>query len=459
MTVEVQPEDVQTVLAKLLDDPTPIPMEVIRAALPEKESNYHGEVLLEIKKLIEGCLSSPLRIEPYQPVLLDRLSFVWKLLRQAETCIKTYKGELPLILQPENLRDIFAKLLPVAPKDCFIQGICRALELEKDGRYLLVYKETIVPKKPNKLKLQFFSKTREVNWDNVNRLILWLIRRRRDRYVDIDKEGMALVYFPHLSSEIYREIPQWIGARISESNLLKEKIENQINQWLNYNCIQGEAKNDDETTKEIIRNFSKINLLNTKLVVPESYRDPHDEERIREFEKISNRYAEENQALGENNKKLEEELCKLKQKISEEKGEDLPKDPAKSLVESPEDLPKDPVQSLVESPEEIRDLLKMIDSKYSFDVLQEIQLGGEQIITMKNFLGHLFYTLRKKGFSPYPHEAEFDLPYEQSGLYDCLEFEVSPSESKRVNVVKKGWAIKQRDRILPIRKAQVRLID
>jgi hypothetical protein len=61
MTVEVQPEDIQTVLAKLLDDPTPIPMELIRAALPEKESNYHGKVLLEIKKLIEEFLSSSLR--------------------------------------------------------------------------------------------------------------------------------------------------------------------------------------------------------------------------------------------------------------------------------------------------------------------------------------------------------------------------------------------------------------
>ena len=158
----------------------------------------------------------------------------------------------------------------------------------------------------------------------------------------------------------------------------------------------------------------------------------------------ASQYADENKALEENNKKLEEELRQLKQEISEEKGE--------GLTEAS-------VQSLVESPEEIRDLLKMIDSKYSFDVLQEIQLGGEQIITMKNFLGHLFYTLRKKGFSPYPNEEEFDLPYEQSGLYDCLEFEVSPSELKRVNVVKKGWAIKQWDRILPVRKAQVRLVD
>jgi len=51
MTVEVQPEDVQTVLAKLLDDPTPRPMELIRAALPEKESNYQGKVLLETRLL------------------------------------------------------------------------------------------------------------------------------------------------------------------------------------------------------------------------------------------------------------------------------------------------------------------------------------------------------------------------------------------------------------------------
>lgn len=444
MTVEVQPEDVQIVLAKLLDDPTPIPMELIRAALPEKESNYHGKVLLGIKKLIEEFLSSSLRKGPYQPILLDRLIFVWTLLRQAENCIKTYKGELPRILQPENLRDIFSKLLPVAPKDCFIQRICRSLGLEEDGRYLLVFRETIIPKKPDRLNLQFFNKTGEVNWDNVNRLILWLIRRRRDRYVDIDKEGMVLVHFPYLSSEIHREIQQWIGTRISESHLLKEKIENQINRWLDYSCIQGEAKNDDETTKEIIKNFSKINLLSTKLVVQEFYRDPHDEEKIREFEKISNQYADENKALEEINKKLEEELRQLKQKISKENGENLP---------------EESVQSLLESPEEIRDLLKMIDSKYSFDVLQEIQLGGEQIITMKNFLGHLFYTLRKKGFSPYPNEEKFDLPYEQSGLYDCLEFEVSPSESKRVNVVKKGWALKQRDRILPVRKAQVRLVE
>src|SRR5207248_4437359 len=136
---------------------------------------------------------------------LDRLSFVWILLRQAERCINTYKGETPRILQPENLRDIFAKLLPVAPTDCFIQKICKALGLEEDGRYLPVFRETIIPKKPDKLNLQFFNKTKEINWDNVNRLILWLIRRRRDRYVDIDKEGMVIVHFPYLISEIHRE--------------------------------------------------------------------------------------------------------------------------------------------------------------------------------------------------------------------------------------------------------------
>ena len=444
MTAEVQPEDIQTVLAKLVGDPTPIPMGLIRVALPGKEPNYHVKVLLEIKKLIEEVLRSSLRNGPYQPIIPDRLSFVWTILRQAENCIKTYKGQLPSILQPENLSDIFAKLLPAAPTNCFIQEICRALGLEEDGRYLLAFRETILPKKPAKLNLQFFTQTGEVNWDNVNRLILWLIRRRRDRYVDIDKEGMVIVHFPYLTSEIHREIPQWIGGRIPERNLLKEKIEDQINSWLDYNCIQGEEKSDDETTKEIIKNFSRIHLLNTKIVIQEIYRDSHDEERLREVEKISNQYADENKALEEINKKLEEEVRQLKQKISEENSE--------GISESP-------VHPLTESPEEIRDLLKMIDSKYSFDVLQEIQLGGEQIITMKNFLGHLFYALRKKGVSPYPNEQEFDLPYEQSGLYDCLEFEVLPSETKRVHVVKKGWAIKQRDRTFPVRKAQVKLVD
>ena len=444
MKVELQPEDIQAVLGELLVNPTPIPMDLTRRALPERSAPEHLEALLAVKKLTEKVLSSTLKKGQYQPILLDRLSFAWIVLRQAETCIKNYKGELPRILQAENLKEIFGELLPIVPQECFIQKVCEALGLGADGKYIRVFKETIIPKKPKKLNLQFVDKHGEVNWENVDRLIIWMIRRRRDRYVDVDEDGAAKVEFPYLISEILKEVPIWTGIQFPDVDALKERIEDQINCWLDYSCIQGEIKLNDETVKDVVRTFSKLNLLNTKVFVPDVYIDPHVEDRIRELEKLCDKYAEENRILEDQNKTLNEEISHLKQRI--------PKDREESR-------PSGKVKESSETPGEIRDLLKIIDSKYSFDVLQEIQLGGEQVVTLKNFLGHLFYALRKRGFTSYPMETEFELSYEHSGLYDCLEFNVPPDGSVTVQVVKKGWALKQRDRILPIKKAQIRRAD
>lgn len=101
--------------------------------------------------------------------------------------------------------------------------------------------------------------------------------------------------------------------------------------------------------------------------------------------------------------------------------------------------------------------LKIINSKYSFDVLRSIQLGDERSVTIKNFLGHFFYGLRKKGLVSYPTENEFELSYKKSGLYECLGFEVAPGKVEKVKIEKQGWAIKTGNTLYPIDKALVKL--
>ena len=68
---------------------------------------------------------------------------------------------------------------------------------------------------------------------------------------------------------------------------------------------------------------------------------------------------------------------------------------------------------------------------------------------------HLFYALRKRGFTEYPNEEEFALTYEASGLYDCDGFEVAPAGAVNVKVVRKGWAFNAKGKWLPVRRARV----
>ena len=106
---------------------------------------------------------------------------------------------------------------------------------------------------------------------------------------------------------------------------------------------------------------------------------------------------------------------------------------------------------------DLRDVLKLIDSKYSFDVLNSVQLGHETHLTLRSFVAHVFYSLRKLGFAEYPQLQDLELSYEESGLYDCEGFEIAPGTTARVTVSKKGWALMSKDRVTPIRRAQVKL--
>ena len=89
---------------------------------------------------------------------------------------------------------------------------------------------------------------------------------------------------------------------------------------------------------------------------------------------------------------------------------------------------------------DLREVLASIDSKYPFDSLRSTLHGNDELVTLKGLIGQLFFALNKVGFAQYPDRDEFDLHYEQSGLYECHGFEIPPSSFLRVRVEKKGWA-------------------
>jgi hypothetical protein len=104
---------------------------------------------------------------------------------------------------------------------------------------------------------------------------------------------------------------------------------------------------------------------------------------------------------------------------------------------------------------ELREVLTAIDSKYPFDSLRSALHGNDELVTLKGLVSELFFALNKVGFAQYPDRDEFELHYEQSGLYECYGFEIPPSHSRRVRVEKKGWALRRGQLLQPVRKARV----
>ncbi len=104
---------------------------------------------------------------------------------------------------------------------------------------------------------------------------------------------------------------------------------------------------------------------------------------------------------------------------------------------------------------DLREVLASIDSKYPFDSLRSTLHGNDELVTLKGLIGQLFFAFNKVGFAQYPDRDEFDLHYEQSGLYESHGFEIPPSSFLRVRVEKKGWALRRGQFVQPVRKARV----
>lgn len=439
MEFQFPSSDVQRVLANLVKVPHVELMTTVRNTLPKVSEKEQIACCLSIKALISKAIGTELKSGKVEPVLVDRLSYSWTILQNAQKSIKSYKGDLPnIVIGMSQFRDMISTCFPFEPHDELASAISSRLGLGPSGAFVLHFREFMRLMKPRKLSLQFIDNMGAVNWDNIHRLITWLIRKCSLQYVDTRGDRDIDVHLSLLLDEFNEKIPEWTGITIPNTeDRLNVEIENCINDWLTYSCLEGDNRPDDrEQLAEIAREFQKANDLNVKVKIHKSKagHDQAHDRMIKELESNVGQYVTEI-------KRLEEEVRQLR---GHQGQSEAPRE---------EQRHSDTGDLAVDA---MCDLLRSIDSKYSFDLLQEIQLGTQTSLTMRNFIGHLFFVFRKMGLCTYPSEEDFELPYELSGLYECTGFEISPGQTERVRVEKKGWAIRTDERVFPVRRAQIR---
>ena len=444
----MQPEKIdnlaQDALALVLRQPATSLFEAVKQVLPPDAPQDLGAVISASKSLLKQVLPTQLREDTTRdpaPILIDRLSFSWAILANADVLIKKRsKQAAAAVPTMDSLRAVFEGILPVPRLSvAFLQALCGLLELEESGGFLPRYVEFLKSAKPKKVDLQLVSSTGESSVPNVRRLIWWAIRRRREKYIEAPKNESVRTHYEYLVKQVALALKLWGGDAVGKIKMLPDMVESQVDRWLAYNCLDDQhAPADDSMRREIVGLFAKRNKLDQILVLSELEGSPETTRELNELRKEITRYAEENRILETRVRQLERQIA------SQPKHESMPK-------------PKESERADLGAIQELREVLKLIDSKYAFDVLQGIQMGDESFLTMKNFLSHFFYALRKKGFVTYPDTDTFDLPYELSGLYECVGFEVAPGTTERVSVVRSGWALRQKEDLFPVRKAQVKL--
>jgi predicted nuclease with TOPRIM domain len=410
MSLNANSKEVQEVLSLLLENPSLISSEAIKKLFPEIDLGKQSELFLSVRRVYENVLNFKTgQMGRGGPDLIHKLRFCWIVLKKADAIIKRKGKEYASShTSLRQLRTLFDGIIPVKElQDCFLQQLC--------------------------------SSDKGILYDNLRRIIWWNLRRNRYKYVEIEDDKSIIVHFPYIVDTINKDIVKWCKTtEIAQIPNVVEEIENCVNNWLRYSCIEGENSPSDATEAvEIAAAFIKDNLLKNKIFIMPTTLDDATDKRIKELEAENSRYAEEN-------RKLEETVSHLKDQLLPTKQDEISTQQVYDEIDQT-------------SLRELQEFLKSIDSKYSFDALRSVQLGEDQSITMRNFIAHLFYCLRKKAFFSYPTNDEFDLEYEQSGLYQCLGFQVPAGGKVHVKVEKTGWAFKREDRIFPIRKAVLRL--
>jgi hypothetical protein len=446
----------QKLLAALLRQPSKTLVESATEAFPSYLPQERLEIVSAVRRIVADALGVRLKDEGLRPapLLKDRLSFCWKMLKDADACVRRANPDLSLgwAIKERDVQEVFADMFPpevfhfeTIEMD-LLGEICSLLDLERDGRYLKSYREFLKRKKAGPIgsPLRFFQENNEPNTSHLRRVIWWLLRNHKTRFID-GSETPPRIHTEYVVKHIRKDMIELCGSRIQQWPPLIEEIENAFNRWLTYSCLDVEVAPEDEGEKaELVALFSKINKLTTALHVENApVANTAQQVQIRELELAVERYAAEN-------KLLEDKLAKLQQPVhSKDKAQTAPDEPLEPEVKS----------KTLGSPPELREVLRLIDAKYSLDVLQGLQFENESPLTLKNFLVHLFYVLRKNGLMQYPSDEEFDLSYADSGLYRCNGFEVPPDTTIRVKLIRKGWGILQRNRLFPVRLAQVQPAD
>ena len=431
---------IQVVLSRILEAPERQMMPVIREIYPGCDIQFYAPVVSGVRELIQGLiggLQKPADHDP-SPTLLDRLSFSWRILRQADVLLyKTKKSDMLGGGGLQHAASTYYELLPVPLREPLLKALLSKLRLGEDARYLYQYWAFRRAKTPSELPPPFERIARTQNLELLRTLIWWCIRARKEQYVEVRPNEPVRVAFDYVVEEVVQDLKGWCGNQIENFPDIGGEVERELTAWLAYSRLDlsmDDSASDLGPDPEIAKAFLKHNELTTKLKIQRAGPDGKNDERVRQLEAQVRQYAEENRALEE----------RLRQK----------QEPSRVVS-----TPQGDSDSTMAQFAELREMLKVIDAKYAFDTLNSVQLGEDTHLTLRSFISHLFYALRKRGFSEYPKEDSFVLTYEASGLYDCDGFEIPPAGSMPVKVTRKGWAFESRGKWLPVRRARVVAIE
>ena len=436
--------EVHKLLSNIIDNPSLSTQEILKKVFHDKSLTDQTEILSTCRNVIEETLNT--KLEGGLPKLIHRLRFCWTVLRLADNALRLKKArDFPVVVNFDFLMELFSEVFPFPIiHACLLEKIIEKLGVESNGMFVKQYSSFLKPTKAKrKIGIQICDQKGNLYRKNLSRIIYWIIRKNRYKYVEEDKENGRIIHFTALTDDVVEELKQW--CRENDLKLytdLTEEIENQINLWLEYSCLDGDTlPSGISEQNEIAKIFIKENNLKSKIRFQVISQDPQEGKKILELESEISGYIDEI-------RRLEKENSELRKKY-------LNADKHKEIVRKqiPSELPSDDIDR------DLLEYLKIIDSKYSFDVLRSIQLGEEKSVSMKNFIAHFFYGLRKKGLIIYPADEQFDLSYEQSGLYECLGFEISPGNVKQVKTEKQGWALKKGSNLFPVKKAVLKLKD
>jgi hypothetical protein len=432
-TLESPERAAQLVLATMMLTPGRPLLEVIQEKFPGRESKFYGDVLRVAKDLMKGLIEGGLQTNPGDepsPVLLDRLSFTWRMLSKADKLVwKLKASDTPQPTTLTHAEAAFRDILPVPLQPPLLAALLEWLRIGPDGRYLFHYRFFRRSKAPAQLPDPFDHLVQKRDVSLLRTVIWWCLRARKEEYVDVSQDEGVRIEFAFVVDAVLKSLKGWCGNDIERFPDLTGEIERELNQWLKYSYLDLSLDDAESSLNpEIAKAFVKQNDFDTKLV--RNNAPIESDERVKQLQTTIQAYADEIRVLEERIRILE----------------------APSAVRAPVPIQVEPDAGGFA---ELREVLKTIDAKYAFDTLNAVQLGEDTHLTFRSFAMHLFYALRRRGFSEYPNEAEFNLTYEASGLYDCDGFEVSPGASIAVKVTRKGWALKARGRYLPVRKARV----
>jgi len=413
---------------------------VVQDEYPERDFTFHARVVRDAKSLIGELTDGLQKISGADSnlTLHDRLSFTWKLLRQADVCVwRLRKSQIANPTSIVHAAAAFQSILSVELKEPLLAAVLEWLRLGSDGRFLFHYWYFRKATTPSRLPEPFGNLAKTKDLDLLRTVVWWCLRARRETYVDVRQNEPVRIEFAFVVEQVFEDLKRWCGAEIDQLPDVTGEIERELNRWLVYSGLElplDDAAPDANLDPDLAKAFIKHNELTTKLRIHRANSRGQADERVQQLEASIRQYADENCALEERLRVLE-------------------------TTSAPRDSVPTDLDSGLAAFAELREVLKTIDAKYAFDALSAVQLGEETHLTLRSFASHLFYALRKRGFTEYPKDETFTLTYDASGLYDCEGFEVPPGGARLVKVNRKGWALNARGRWLPVRRARVSPIE